>query len=864
MTLTSGTKLGPYEVVAPAGAGGMGEVYRARDTKLNRDVALKVLPQAMAADPERLRRFEREAQVLAALNHQNIAAIYGLEGPALVMEFVDGETLAGPLPLEEALAIAKQIADGLEYAHEKGIIHRDLKPANIKVTPEGQVKVLDFGLAKAMAEDPQRFDFQNSPTMSLAATKMGVILGTAGYMAPEQARGAAVDRRADIWAFGAVLFELLSGKRLINEPTASDALAAVLKSDLNFSALPDTTPKRVRRLIERCLTRDPKQRLQAIGEARIILASPDEEAAPVAAIEAAPQKPPAIWMAACAIFALLAAIAIVALWKRPAAVATITARLTIALPPGQEIVDFPAITPDGRTVAYVAQHGTDAPQLYLRDLSSFEARVVAGAGGAQRPFFSPDGKWLAFFAQGQLQKVEVGGGTPVRLAETPMAFGGTWTEDNIIIYAASLGSGLLKVPASGGTPESLTKPDGAAKGYAHTYPQILPGGRTLLFTIWGRSTGSAVLSLDSGKWETVLPETGWSAAMFEATNGSRGRLLIVDEAAELKAAPFDAAHPAQTSADTSVLANVNFIESDGRPWLAISGTGTAVYAPGNPSKRSLVWVDREGKTESVAKEQSTYEEVRLSPDGTKAVVRQGVDIWIHDLQRGTRSRLSPPNTKNFNPMWSPDGKRIILSSTREGDWDIYSQPADGSQPAEALLKRPYDQGPLSMLPDGTLLFSEIHPKTGPDLWILSPDGKTTPLRVTPAVEDDGQFSPGPAGAPRWVAYTSDESGREEIYVQAYPSGANRTAVSTGGGILARWSRDGKELFFVGGDAMMAVAMHSDGTFGAPRRLFDRSNYYFFFPSYDISPDGKRFLMIQRDPDSVPRQLNVILNWSAGK
>jgi Tol biopolymer transport system component len=338
--------------------------------------------------------------------------------------------------------------------------------------------------------------------------------------------------------------------------------------------------------------------------------------------------------------------------------------------------------------------------------------------------------------------------------------------------------------------------------------------------------------------------------------------LIIDQSAGIKAATFDPAHPARTSADTSVLSNVYVdVETETRGWLAVSNTGTAVYAPGNPAKTSLVWVDREGKTEALGKNQDVYREVSLSLDGSKAVVRRGLELWIHDLQRGTRSPLTSEHSSNIRELWSHDGTRIIFGSNRAGDWDIYSQPADGSQPAEVLLKRPYDQQPESMLADGTLLYMEIHPKTGRDLWTLSPDGKASPLRVTPFNETDGQFSPGPGIGPHWVAYASDESGRSEIYVQRYPGGTNRVAVSTGGGFLPKWSRDGKELFYITGDSMVAVAMRPDGSFGTPRRLFDRSNYFIKYHSYDISPDGKRFLMIQRDPGSVPRQLNVILNWT---
>jgi eukaryotic-like serine/threonine-protein kinase len=641
-----------------------------------------------------------------------------------------------------------------------------------------------------------------------------------------------------------------------------EILGGVLNKEPDISA----APARVHKLLCWCLEKDRKDRLQSIGDARKLL---EEDIAPThVAIATRPiLRHPLVWALALITAASLM-LAVLALRNQRTSFQKTAVRLTIPLAPGQEITSSPAITPDGRTVAYVAQQGPDDSQLYLRDLNSFEVRAVAGASGSRQPFFSPDGKWVAYFAQGQLQKAEVTGGTPIRLAEAAYPQGGTWNEDNTIIYTGSLGSGLLRIPASGGTPESLTKPDGAAKGYAHVLPQALPGGRSVFFTIWGQTQGGAVLSLGSRQWEMVLPQTSFASGIFDAPRGSRGRLLVVDQAAGIMAAPFDAAHPARTSADTTVLANVYYdVENETAGWLAVSNTRTAVYAPGNPAKTSLAWVDREGKIESPGKDQDVYREVSLSPDGAKAIVRHGLDLWIHDLQRGTRSPLTPGNASNILPLWSRDGTRIIFASNRGGDWDIYSQPADGSRPAEALLKRPYDQFPDSIWADGTLLYHEIHPKTGRDLWTLSPDGKTSPLRVTPFSETDGQFSPGAfsgsGGGPRWVAYSSDESGRNEIYVQSYPSGANRIPVSSGGGILPKWSRDGKELFYITGDAVVAVAIRPDGSFGAPRKLFDRSNFLlnYRFQTYDVSPDGKRFLMIQRDPSSVPHQLNVILNWS---
>jgi serine/threonine protein kinase len=513
LSLIPGTRLGVYEVIAPIGEGGMGQVFRATDTKLKRQVAIKILPPSLAADHHRLARFQREAEVLASLNHPNIAAIYGLEEnggiTALVMELVDGDDLSqriarGAIPIDEALPIAKQIADALEGAHEQGIIHRDLKPANIKVRADGTVKVLDFGLAKAMeSAGTMASSVSMSPTITTPAmTQAGMILGTAAYMSPEQAKGRTVDKRCDVWAFGAVLYEMLAGRRAYAGEDITDTIVSVVGKEPDWAALPSSTPLPLRSLLRRCLDKDPRRRLRDIGEARLALETAnDPQPAPVRQ-----GRSPLLW--ALAVIAIVSlAFSAFALWQRPEAVQKISARLTIPLPPGAEITSYPAITRDGRTVAYVAQQGTEDSQLYLRDLNSFAARAVAGSNGAKQPFFSPDGKWVAFFAQGQLQKVEVAGGTPIRIVEATYAVGGTWNEDKTIIYTASLGSGLLRIPASGGTPETLTKPDGAAKGYAHVFPQALPGGRRVLFTVWGQTQGGAVLSLDSGRWEIVLPTT---------------------------------------------------------------------------------------------------------------------------------------------------------------------------------------------------------------------------------------------------------------------------------------------------------------------------------------------------------------------
>jgi Tol biopolymer transport system component/predicted Ser/Thr protein kinase len=843
MTINAGDKLGPYEIVAAIGAGGMGEVYRAHDPRVGRDVAVKVSTEQFGE------RFAREIRSVASLNHPNICTLYDVGPDYLVMELIEGPTLAdrikqGAIPIEESLEIARQIADALEAAHEKGIVHRDLKPANIKVKPDGAVKVLDFGLAKVGGTPAVSSD--NSPTLSVAQTAAGVIFGTAAYMSPEQAKGKTVDKRADIWAFGVVLYEMLTGKQLFAGETVSDTLASVLKEEPDW----EKVPAKAQRLLRACLQKDPKKRLADISDAKLLL-----EDAPKSAPASKPfWRQPLLWLLALIAAGSLAYV----LWTRPVSVPRTVMRLAIPLPPDEELTDCPAISPDGQTIAYVAQKGADESQVYLRNLNSYESRVVAGSRGSRQPFFSTDGKWIAFFAQGQLLKSEVAGGSPSRIADAASPVGGTWNQDDSIIYTTSLNSGLLRVPASGGTPESLTKPDGAGQGYAHVWPQSLPGGRNVLFSIWGQGVGYALLSLDSRRWYRV--ETDVLGGVLVLSDERIGHLLSNDRNSGIKSAPFDLSHTQLTNPDVTVLADVYENEAMAKGWFAISNTGTIVYAHGNIAKCSLVWVDRNGEAEQLDTEQAKYTRLALSPDGSLAVVNRGSELWIYDLHRpGTRIRLTPTvlgGEDNKYPIWSPDGNRVYFASNKAGDWEIYTQPADGSQAAEALIKRPNDQFPFSFAPDGTLLFRETLPTSGKDLWSISQDGKLKQVRVTKYNEDNAVFSPDG----RWIAYDSDESGQTQIYIQSYPGGEKRIPISTGGGKLPRWSRDGKELFYFAGDALMAMALGPDGTLAsAPHRLFDRSG--FLSNSHDVSLDGRHFLMIRRDPGSVPRQLNVIVNWT---
>jgi eukaryotic-like serine/threonine-protein kinase len=861
MTLEPGARVGPYEILSRIGAGGMGDVFRARDTRLDRIVAIKT------SKIEFSERFEREARAVAALNHSGICTLHDVGPNYLVMEYIEGTPLEGPLPVTQALKCAVQICDALDAAHQKGITHRDLKPANILVTRSG-IKLLDFGLAKlgaAVAE--QAATAADGATFSLALTGKHEIVGTLHYMSPEQLQasvgGRPIDARSDIFSFGVVLYELLTGKRAFEGSSPASVIAAIMERPA--PSIAEVAPPALDRVLRTCLAKDPDDRWQSVRdlkrELQWIAADPPPDAVPAARWKAGRL---AGAMAAIAVVSL-AALAVV-LWQRPADAQKTSARLTIALPPGHEVTTYPAITRDGRMVAYVTRQGNADTQLYLRDLNAFEARQVPGSSGAHAPFFSPDGKWVGFFAQGHLQKAAVAGGAPVRLVEAAYPQGGTWNADDTIIYAASLASGLLRIPAGGGPVESLTRPDEAENGYAHAFPEALPGGRHVLFTMWGRTQGSAVFSLASRQATVVLPSPSFAFSIFDPMGGSGGRLLVVDQSAGMRAAPFDPARPAPTTAGATVLSNVFWeVETQVRGWMAISETGTAVYVAGNPAKSSLVWVDRDGRIDALPAGQDLYREVALSPDGTKAVVRQGNTLWLHDLLRGTRSPLTPGSASNFLPSWSPDGSRVIFASNRGGSWDIYSQLADGSQPADVVLQRPYDQFPYAMLADGTVLYLEIT-ATSRDLWTVSRDGQTAPLRVTPFNEGEARFSPGVSSAagPGWVAYTSNESGRREVYVQSYPSGANRVAISNEGGSQPRWSPDGKELYYVTGEAVVAVDVRPDGSFGAPRTLFGQSPFLLSdhrLQAYQASPDGTRFLMIRRDEGSIPDRLNVMLNWS---
>ena len=854
--------IGRYTVLKKIGEGGMGVVYRAHDSGLQRDVALKVLREGVSFDAMRMERFRREAQLLASLNHPNIAAIYGFEeygaSRALAMELVEGVALSerikrGALPVNEALVLARQIADALEYAHEHGIVHRDLKPSNIKITPDGTVKVLDFGLAKVVGESVWTAD---APTLSKVSTQPGMIVGTAAYMSPEQARGHPVDKRTDIWAFGVVLFEMLTGRHAFGRSTSSDTIAAVLEHDPDWSALPPSAPPVVRRLLRHCLQKDPKLRLHDIGDARIeINDALDDKGAEQIGIESGPPatiwKHPATWvLLAVAAAALSTAIW---LWRKPSP-SHPAVYLSIPLPPGQQLTGPPAISADGRVVAFTSRTGTGRPLLYLRDMASPDTRVIPGSDDATLPFFSPNGEYVAFFARGHLTKAAVADGSLTTLAEAPDPWGGTWGKDGSIIFVPTFSSGLVRLWQHNGTPEVLTKPDDAAGGYAHMYPQFLPDGRHVVFSLWAPTaerSGTAVLSLETRQWQLVVHE------LSEVSFPGPDFLVVGDRGAGLRVVAFDAAHPVPGQLGPTVLNQpISFPVDASRSWFAVSPTGTLVYAPADFGRASLVWVDRSGRIEPVTHEQRDYWQPTLSPDGERVVIRIGPDLWLHDLKRSSWNRLTFSGY-NAYPVWTRDGHNVIYSSNQGGDLDIYSLSTTGTGTPTRLLQRPSLQIPCAVAPDGTIGFVEAQALTSRDIWTLSPAGKISPFLATPFYEGMCQFS----RDGRHIAYVSDESGRREVYVQPFPGPGEKVAISTNGGTNPVWSHDGKKLFFRQGDAMMEVEVTTSPVFSASRerQLFASSDSG-FRPDFDVSPDGNRFLMVHREPGSWPTQLNVVLNW----
>ena len=885
MTVSPGTRLGAYEILALIGAGGMGEVYRARDTRLYRDVALKVLPELFAADPDRLARFKREAQLLASLNHPNIAVIHGFEDNALAMELVDGPTLAdriaqGAIPLDEALPIARQIADALESAHERGVIHRDLKPANIKVRPDGAVKVLDFGLAKAFEGEVATPDVSHSPTLSVAATRLGVILGTAAYMAPEQAKGRSVDKRADIWAFGCVLYEMLTGRPAFDGEDASEVLASIIKGSANLALLPTGIHPGVSRLIARCLEKDVRKRFRDIGDVRYELdqieANPERVLPPSVTVAPSGFRRALPWIAAAV--AMTALVVGAAVWMlKPAAGAEpgIVTRFSYTLPDGQRLRNTGrttiAISPDGRHFVYNVTGG-----LLLRSMDGLDARLIAGTEDAlTNPFFSPDGQWVGFFSptDSLLKKIPIAGGTAVTLSKVTNPFGASWQADNSIIFGQP--EGILRVSSNGGTAEMLVATETGEQAHG---PQLLPGGEWLLFSL---TRGAADTRWDSAEIVAHSLQTGERKVLWRGGSDARyvptGHLLYaLDDA--LFALPFDLERVEVSGGPVPLVAGLQRAPGPGgqtaTAHYAVSDRGTLLHVIGTltAQARTLAWVDRDGSQQAIDAPPRAYAYPRISPDGTQVafdVRDQEQDIWIWHFTRRTLTRLTFDPGWDRYPVWTPDGRRIVFSSQRAGGANLFWQAADGTGAAERLTDNTNVQNASSISADGTMLvFEEV--TTTPDVHALTLNGdrRAAPLVATMFNETNAELS----RDGRWLAYRSNESGRNEVYVRPFPRvDEGRWQVSTGGGIQPLWAPNSRELFFLDlNGRIVAVPIEAGPGFraGNPRVIVE-GPFVTIVPGlngrmYDVSPDGQRFLVAKGDDSNQqatpPTQIVVVQNW----
>ena len=888
MPLAPGSRFGPYAIEAPLGAGGMGEVYRARDTALNRDVAIKIVPDLFAGDPERMGRFSREAQTLAALNHPNIAHVYGMEGSALVMELVDGEDLAerltrGALPLDDALPIARQIVEALEAAHDRGIIHRDLKPANIKVRGDGVVKVLDFGLAKALdpVGAPASSDSNSptvlSPTFRSGLSQQGIILGTAAYMSPEQAKGKAVDKRTDIWAFGCVLFEMLTGKSAFPGDNITEILAAVVRGEPDWTALPVDTPVSVQRLLHRCLTKEPKDRLSDIGVARLEIRDASDGAQSrqaVPQVASAPRKPHAWWMVAAGVVggALVAATAAWQMWPTPPPLPALRFAiewpdgLTWAGPSGPGL----AISPDGTRVAYIAVGGNLGPQVCLQDLRSGEMRVVSSTDSPYNPFFSHDSTQIGFVANGKLWRAPVAGGTPFEIGTIDANDRGVAWSDDGFIYSGG-GSGISRISESGGTREQITSVDKSAGEVAHRFPAIVPGESGVLFTVFKGSLEEsrvAVVDVATKKWRVLLDRTG-HAPIYVPT----GHLVYL-RAGVLMAAPFDASRLEVTSASIPVMSGVLY-NNGGAGHFGVSSGGTIAYMPdsGTRPQADLVWVDRTGRTSATDLARGPYSGPELSPDGTRVALesssslgRQSIVIW--DFARRTLTPITRDTSVSEAPMWTANGTNLLFTSRLQlgALGRLFQQRADGAGAPTQITSGPLKQViasggeyPAAGLSETTILYAV----TGTDSDGIKQLDLTTgvsqvvvPHGRTPRLSPDG----------RWLAYRMVESGLPQIYVSPYPNVASaRWQVSNGPTSTPRWSRDSTELYYRGlgtnRSHMYVLKVGAGATLDGARPQVlvdvpDSGNNVLV--EFDVGRDG-RFLLLKGVPQQAPIP-HVIVNW----
>ena len=893
MAVAPGTSFGPYEVTGKLGAGGMSVVWRATDTRLGREVALKLLPDDFAADPERRIRFEREAKLLASLNHPNIATLYGLEtvsgadadadadaggGPTtfLVMELVEGEDLAeriarGPIPLDEAIPIALQIAEALEAAHEQGIVHRDLKPANVRVRPDGTVKVLDFGLAKERLSEGSDASASLSPTLTAQATAAGVILGTAAYMAPEQARGRGADRRADIWAFGVVLWEMLSGQRLFEGETVSDVLAAVLTRDPDLAALPTTTPGSIRRLLTRCLERDPKNRLQWIGDARLELVAPATETEP----ESATMSPSVVsrylpWVAAAAIAA--AALVFFSLLQSPD---RDTRVLEFAIhPPPDSVFHLEglgpgpvALSPDGRRAAYSVRDRDGVIRLCVRRLDTMETRIVPETEGAQYPFWSPDGSEIGFFSRSSasLRVIPADGGPGRTLCISRNGKGGTWNEDGTIVFTPDSDTPIFAVSAAGGEPRQLTELDRARGDNSHRHPWFLPDGRRFLYT------ARSVRGADANRVMVGSLDGGEDREVFKSPVGVQfvaGHLLYL-RGTTLVARNFDPDDLTFSGDEVQLAEGMMIIGGASKSVFSATPDMLAFQRGEYETLSELVWLDREGNRVGRLGDVASYYSLAVSPDGSKVAVpvtddTVGThDLWIYDVERDLRSRVTFDDAEDLTPVWSPDSRVVYFSSNRDGPFAVYRLvPGESGEP-ELVYRGEQPYFPAAISPDGsTLILSGVGETTGSDLTLLdiAGSGGLEVFRGTKFNEEHAAFSPDG----RWIAYTSDESGRFEVYVSRSSGEGRHSQLSTDGGLWPRWvAGTGEVVFQDASFRFVAVPVRTDGPeieFGTPEILFGGLPSTRLYQHYDLPRDGSRILYRALSNESPPDPPTIVFNW----
>jgi eukaryotic-like serine/threonine-protein kinase len=885
VSLAPGTKLGPYEIGAPLGAGGMGEVYRARDTRLDRTVAIKILPQQLSSDPIRKQRFEREAKTISSLNHPHICTLHDVgsqDGISyLVMEYVEGETLAkrmerGPLPLEQVLKFGAQIADALDKAHRGGVIHRDLKPGNIMLTATG-AKLLDFGLARSTPAVTLATVTGSAPRQP-SVTEEGTIVGTFQYMSPEQVEGRELDGRSDIFSFGVVLYEMLTGRRAFEGKSQLSVASAILeKEPAPISTIKPLTPPGLDHAVRRSLAKDPEERWQTARDLALELKWIAESSSQTTLAPSAPGHTLRTRWARTVAWSvgsfILAAVATSALWnwkRSPSLPPPAISRFTITLPQGRQLAGLDggsvvAVSPDGTHLAYVARQGGGAQLLYLHPMDGLEAHAISGTEEAVCPFFSPDGQWLGFFAGNKLKKVSVNGGPAQTLGDVPMGRGASWSDQGVIALAPTNNSSLRQMPVAGGSLQPVTRFNKGEIG--HRWPDFMPGGRALLFAAaatnfnWNHAQ-LAIQSLATGERHNLIQEATYPRF---ASSGH----LIYAQGASLMAAPFDSQRLAVTGAGVPVVEGVLASTTTGAAQYSISATGSLAYVPGNAvsAQSKLVWVARNGTELSISAPARAYIFPRTSPDGGRVAVairEQESQIWIYDLVRGTLTRLTFEGSLSLAATWAPDGKRIAIQSNREGPLNIFWEPTDGSGGLERLTTSESLQFPMSWSRDGQLLaFAEIDPNSGYDIWVLRlSDRKIQPFLRSPFNESVPQFSPDG----HWLAYVSDESGRWEIYVQPYPGPGAKLQISTDGGMEPVWNPNGRELFYRSGDKMMAVDIATQPSFnaGKPRIIFEGryERTPATGPNYDVSPDGQRFLMLKPIEQEVaaPTQINVVLNW----